>query len=124
MNKAVAFGLDLVAVLVFVIAGRGAHSEEPVVSGTLHTAAPFWIAAAVAWLVILARRWPPQSWAAGLCVWLVALAGGMLLRVTVFGGGTAVSFVLVAGTVLALFLLGWRALAQPLLRRRGTPTNG
>jgi hypothetical protein len=41
-------------------------------------------------------------------VWISTLAGGMLLRV-VSGQGTAVSFVLVAGVVLAVFLLGWRA---------------
>ena len=34
------------------------------------------------------------------------------------GGGTPLSFVLVATTFLVLFLLGWRAVGAPLLERR------
>lgn len=52
-------------------------------------------------------------------VWLSTLVVGMLLRV-VSGQGTAFSFVLVAGTVLAVFLLGWRAVAKILTKSRAT----
>ena len=45
----------------------------------------------------------------------------MLLRHAV-GSGTAVSFVVVASVVLALFLLGWRALGAYAVRRaRASP---
>jgi hypothetical protein len=36
----------------------------------------------------------------------------------VAGGGTPLSFVLVATTFLVLFLVGWRAVAAALSRRR------
>jgi hypothetical protein len=52
-------------------------------------------------------------WPTGVLVWLGTLCGGMLLRV-VSGQGTAFSFILVAATVLALFLLGWRAAVKAL----------
>ncbi|MGQ4598037.1 DUF3054 family protein [Nocardia sp. R6R-6] len=56
-------------------------------------------------------------WPSGVVVWVSTLVGGMLLRV-VSGQGTAVSFVLVAGVVLALFLLGWRAALPAVSRSR------
>jgi len=40
----------------------------------------------------------------------------MLLR-AITGQGVALSFILVAGTVTALFLIGWRALGAWLVRR-------
>ena len=51
----------------------------------------------------------------GIPVWLCTLVVGMLLRAAT-GQGTAPSFVLVAATVLALFLIGSRWL---LNRRLG-----
>ena len=61
-------------------------------------------------------------------MWLGTVVGGMLLRAAT-GGGVQLSFVLVAATVLAVFLLGWRLLARLLdacpsasvERRRLTP---
>ncbi len=52
-------------------------------------------------------------WPTGVIVWLSTLIGGMLLR-AVSGQGTAFSFILVATTALALFLLGWRAAMKAL----------
>lgn len=50
-------------------------------------------------------------------MWASALVVGMLLR-TVTGQGTAPSFMLVAATVLAVFLLGWRWVAGRAARLR------
>jgi hypothetical protein len=49
-------------------------------------------------------------------VWVGTLVGGMLLR-AMTGGGVQVSFVLVAAVVLAVLLLGWRAVARLALRQ-------
>jgi hypothetical protein len=103
-------GVDALAVVVFVAAGRSSHDEENTLTAIATTAAPFLIALVGAWLI--ARAWQaPLSWPTGLAVWVTTAAGGMLLRRFVFQDSTATSFI-VAGTVfLGLFLVGWRALA-------------
>jgi hypothetical protein len=108
-----ALGVDLVVVLAFVLLGRTSHREESAVAGTLATAWPFLAGAAVGWVVVvLARRgrraWPGRSLAAGGVVLAGTVVVGMSLR-RVAGGGTPPSFLLVATSFLALFLLGWRA---------------
>ena len=107
---------DASAVLLFVLLGRSSHEEGSAVLGTLATAWPFLTGAALGWLVLLAgaRRpggwWPPTSVRAGMLVVAATVVVGMLAR-HVAGGGTPVSFVVVATLFLALFLLGWRAVA-------------
>jgi Protein of unknown function (DUF3054) len=58
------------------------------------------------------RSWP--WWVQGLFVWVVTLVGGMALRVAA-GGSTALGFVVVGGITLAIFLIGWRAIARKRL---------
>ncbi len=109
--------LDALLVVVFCAIGRRSH-DEAVLAGLLRTVWPFATGLALGWLVVVALRRRAAAgdarfdstalWPAGVVIWACTLVGGMLLRV-VGGQGTAVSFVLVAGVVLALFLLGWRA---------------
>ncbi|MFI5536699.1 DUF3054 domain-containing protein [Nocardia sp. NPDC051900] len=116
MRKLVPFVVDALLVVVFCAIGRRSH-DEAVLAGLLRTVWPFATGLVVGWLVV-ALRWRAASgdarfditplWPAGVVIWACTLVGGMLLRV-VSGQGTAVSFVLVAGVVLAVFLLGWRA---------------
>lgn len=100
-------GLDAVAVLVFVVAGRRSHEEGTGLGEVASTAAPFLIALAVAWLVTRAWR-RPVAMPTGLAVTAITVAGGMVLRRIAFGDGTAVSFILVATLLLTVFILGWR----------------
>ena len=111
-----ALGVDLLVVLAFVVLGRTSHREGSAVAGTAATAWPFLAGAAVGWaVVVLARRggrpWPGRSLAAGGVVLASTVVVGMSLR-RVAGGGTPPSFLLVATSFLALFLLGWRAAAR------------
>ena len=52
----------------------------------------------------------------GLTVWIATVAVGMAVRPLV-GQGVAVSFIVVAATVTAVLLLGWRLLSRLVSNR-------
>ena len=100
--------LDLAAVLAFAVIGRASHTED--VAGTLATAAPFVVGAAVGALV--ARAWrDPLAWRSGLLVGAGAVVVGLLLRLAVTGR-LPLSFALVTTISLGVLVLGWRAVAR------------
>lgn len=70
------------------------------------------------WLLSRAWRRPTALVPTGVTVWVSTVLVGMLLR-KVTSAGVATSFVIVASTVTAVFLLGWR-LAVGLAARRRT----
>jgi hypothetical protein len=113
----VAFVIDVVLVLVFVLVGRRSHGEAETAAGILDTMWPFLIGLVLGWLVTLAWRRPLAILWPGIPVWLMTVAAGMLLRVAA-GQGAEASFIVVATIVLGVFLIGWRLIALPLTRRR------
>ena len=122
-HLATALLVDVALVLLFAAIGRGSHGES-VLTGLAGTAWPFLLGLAAGWSAALAigtagRRAgdPARVVPAGLLIWGGTLVIGMLARV-VAGQGTAPSFIVVAGVVLAVFLLGWRMLAAVVGRRR------
>jgi cytochrome bd-type quinol oxidase subunit 1 len=119
----VAAVLDVVAITVFVAAGRRTHDQDPGLMGVFTTAAPFLIALALGW--VAARAWRrPFAVTTGLIVWVATISIGMPLRNLVFDRGTAMSFVLVATGFTLATLVGWRLLALALDRsRRGGVTG-
>ena len=97
---------DGAAVLLFAAVGRLSHAEGVTPLGVLEVAWPFLVGGAVG--TVAGRTWRrPESLPSGAAVWAGTLVGGMLLR-ALTGGGVSVSFVLVAGIVLAVMQLGWR----------------
>ncbi|MBT2484935.1 MULTISPECIES: DUF3054 domain-containing protein [unclassified Microbacterium] len=110
--------VDAVLVLIFAAIGRASHQEDP--AGFLLTAWPFLVALVLGHLVaaLLPGR-PRRPWSVswGAVVWVVTVAGGMLVRV-VSGDTAEVPFIIVATLVLGVFLVGWRAVAALLRRRR------
>ncbi|WP_288968613.1 DUF3054 domain-containing protein [uncultured Microbacterium sp.] len=113
--------VDVVLVLIFAAIGRASHDENP--AGFLLTAWPFLIALLIGHLLaaLLPGR-PRRPWSVlwGAVVWIVTVAGGMLIRV--LSGDTAeVPFIVVATLVLGAFLVGWRAITALLRRRRNSP---
>lgn len=113
-----AFAADVLCVLIFVTIGRRNHSEAVTVAGVAQTAGPFLAGLVVAWLQSRAWRRPTAVQPTGLTIWVGTVAIGMAVRAG-FGGGVALSFVLVASLVTGALLLGWRAVAQ-LVRARLT----
>jgi hypothetical protein len=101
--------VDIVLVGVFAVIGRASHAESLDLPGVATTAWPFVVSVALGSVVASWRGWP--WWVQGLFVWVVTLVGGMALRVAA-GGSTALGFVIVGGITLALFLIGWRAIAR------------
>ena len=105
-----ALAVDLLAVVVFASIGRRSHAEGLTAGGVVATAWPFAAGTLVGWAAVRGWRAPTSVVATGVPVWLATVAVGMVLR-RVTGAGTAVSFVIVATVVLAVLLLGWRAVA-------------
>ena len=115
-----AFLTDVVLVVLFAVIGRASHDEGvfgPFGRGLIETSWPFLAALAIGWLAALGWRTPVAPLRTGLVVWLVTVAGGMLLR-ALSGQGTALPFVIVATLALALLLIGWRVIASAVIRAR------
>lgn len=114
---ALALAADAIAVLAFVVIGRISHDEGSALAGTLAVAWPFWVAGAVGWAAVRGWQRPLLVWPTGVGVLAVTVVGAMSIRVLT-GAGAPASFVVVTTVVLALFLLGWRAAAALVARRR------
>jgi hypothetical protein len=108
---------DAVLILVFAATGRASHAEANPVAGVFATAWPFLAAAAIGWMAAKLWRGPLVLWPRAVPLWLITVIGGMVLRL-VSGRTAEWPFVIVASIVLAVFLLGHRALASAILRRR------
>jgi hypothetical protein len=119
-----AFVVDACLVLLFALIGRASHVEGVTVVGVLSTAWPFLVGLALGWVAarLLWHAWPREVVQA-VPTWLVTVAAGLALRVLSGGGGAPLSFAVVATIVLGAFLVGWRALAAPLMRRAWAPSR-
>ncbi|MDN5771732.1 MAG: DUF3054 domain-containing protein [Microlunatus sp.] len=116
--------VDVVAIVVFAILGRSSHAEGNTFVGVLGTAWPFLAAAVLGHVVcqlIPALRRVPSDWRSGVVVWAVTVVAGLILRV-LSGDTAALPFILVASLVLAVFLIGRRALYDLIQRTRRTRT--
>lgn len=109
MHRAVRIIIDIALVVVFAAIGRASHAEALDAAGLLRTAMPFVGAALLVWIVIVLTNRKFPALREGLVVWACTLVLGMVFRVMV-GDGIQVAFVAVAALVLALFLIGWRAI--------------
>ncbi len=110
-------GVDIGCVLVFCAVGRRSHDEGLNIAGVAATAWPFLTGTVVGWVLSRGWRRPTAVVPTGVTVWVCTVVVGMLLR-KVSSAGVAVSFVVVASSVTALLLLGWRAALLAMPRRR------
>ena len=106
-SAAIAFLADVVCVVIFCAIGRRSHAEGITLSGVAHTSWPFLTVTVAGWALSRGWRRPTALNPTGLAVWVSTVVIGMLLR-KASAQGVAVSFVIVASTVTAILLLGWR----------------
>jgi Protein of unknown function (DUF3054) len=107
--------MDVIGVLVFCALGRRSHAEGVTVTGVAATAWPFLTGTVLGWLASRGWRRPTVVVPTGLVVWLCTVVVGMVLR-KASSAGVAASFVVVAASVTAVLLLGWRAAVGLALR--------
>jgi hypothetical protein len=110
-------GVDVLCVLVFCAVGRGSHDEGLNITGVVTTAWPFLTGTAIGWLAARAWQRPTAVVPTGVVIWLCTVVIGRVLR-KASSAGVAVSFVVVAASVTAVLLLGWRAAVGLTLRHR------
>jgi hypothetical protein len=117
-----AIAVDVICILVFAIVGRSSHQEATDLLGVAQTAWPF-LAGCLAGTLIGHTWRHPYSLQSGVAVWLGTVVGGMVLRVLT-GAGVQLSFIIVASCVLALFLIGWRAVLRLIQHARANSSRG
>ncbi|MGJ3509675.1 DUF3054 domain-containing protein [Enemella sp. A6] len=118
----IALLIDLLAVVVFGVLGRAAHSEALTPGGIAQTTWPFLAALVIGWLVV--RVWQaPLRLNRAVLLLVVTVVLGNLLRVFVAQDSTHWTFITVTVLVLAALLAGWRLIALLLLRRRAAATT-
>ncbi|AWB85167.1 DUF3054 domain-containing protein [Corynebacterium liangguodongii] len=113
MKKSYAVAADYVAIAAFALLARAAHQSEDMpftFLGWLETFLPFATGLALAWLVLRRDR--------GVLIWLITVAVGLVIWGFYRDKLPHISFVIVASTVSAALMLGWRGLARLALRRR------
>lgn len=107
---------DALAVLLFVAIGLMQHATPLTTSTVGLVAWPFGVGMLLGHLAIRSWRAPFSLWPHGVFIWAITIAAAMAIR-TLFGAGTETSFIIVTATFLALFMLGWRAIASFVTRR-------
>jgi peptidoglycan/LPS O-acetylase OafA/YrhL len=116
MRRLLWLGMDVIGVLFFCAVGRRSHDEGLNITGVATTAWPFLTGTVLGWLASRAWRRPTAVMPTGVVVWLCTVVVGMVLR-KVGSAGVAASFVVVAASVTAVLLLGWRAVVGLTVRR-------
>ncbi|WP_460477915.1 DUF3054 domain-containing protein [Brachybacterium huguangmaarense] len=118
MKRAVlALVLDALAILVFVVIGLSEHGLVLDLDQIVRVAWTFAVGMLLGHLAIRAWRAPFALWPQGVFVWAITIVTAMALR-TLFRAGTELSFILVTCVVLGVLMLGWRAVASWIDRRR------
>lgn len=112
------FVLDAVLVVVFSTLGRIAHSEELGLVQVWGTAWPFLVGLVVGWVILMFTRRAPASVGSGVLLWVSTLAVGMVIRGLGDGRVPHWSFMIFAGLVTALLLIGWRVIRVIVTGRR------
>lgn len=121
--------VDVVLIVLFALIGRASHGEAMSVGGLWITAYPFLAGWAIAYVTSGAWARPLRLWPTGVVAWILTVGVGMAIRVATgqgvdHGNPLPLSFLVVATVVLGAFLVGWRAIAGPIVRRTAGGASG
>ena len=114
------FALDTLAIFLFALLARIAHNTPELPFswwGVLETALPFFLGTVVATAVIGFFSYVPGSFRSGALVWFASVLLGLVYWGFSHGQIPHISFIIVASTVSAVLIFGWRGLVR--LRSRG-----
>ncbi|WP_200256259.1 DUF3054 domain-containing protein [Corynebacterium antarcticum] len=118
---------DLTAILLFALLARLAHRGDGLefsIAGWLATALPFLVGVLVAYGILsVKRRGPLPVNPGGITVWLVTLVTGLAAWGVSHAAIPHWSFMIVAGLMSGLLLLGWRVFGT-VARRMGSVRVG
>lgn len=116
---------DVVAIILFAVFARLAHQTPDMpfgVKGVTETAWPFLLGTFVALLLVMrdsnAKDAVGASWKSGLLVWVLSVATGLGIWGLRHGAVPHWSFMIVASTMSALLLFGWRGIRRLAVRRQ------
>lgn len=112
LKKPYAIAADYVAIAAFALLARAAHRTEDMpftFFGWFETFTPFAVGLALAWLAV--RR--DKGW----LIWLITLVVGLVIWGFYRDKLPHWSFVVVASSMSALLMLGWRGIARLVLKR-------
>lgn len=122
MNRVTVLVADLVAVFAFATFARLAHRGDGLalsLEGVLSTYWPFAIGVVVAFIVLVAAKWDgAKVRPAGVTAWVVTVVIGLIIWGVRNSAFPHWSFILVASIMSALLMLGWRAVAGAVVKRR------
>ena len=108
-----AIAADFVAIAAFALLARAAHQSAEMkfnLAGWFETFIPFAVGLALAWLITRRNR--------GWLIWLITIVVGLIIWGFYRDKLPHWSFVIVASSMSALLMLGWRGIASLVLRRR------
>ncbi|MDY6050329.1 MAG: DUF3054 domain-containing protein [Corynebacterium sp.] len=122
MNVSKAALADVASMMAFALLARIAHNSEELplnFVGWLDTLWPFLTGLLLGWLITLAAKWNQVKVApAGVTIWILAAAVGLGIWGARHGAVPHWSFILVASSMSALLLLGWRGIAAAVGKRK------
>ena len=116
-----AFVLDTLAIFLFALLARIAHNTPELPFswwGVIQTAFPFFLGAVVATAVIGFFNYIPGDFRSGAIVWFASVLVGLVTWGITHGKVPHISFIIVASSVSAILIFGWRGLVRLRSRRR------
>ncbi len=122
MKRSTTLIVDIIAIAVFALLARIAHQTDTMplnVAGWLSTWWPFLVGVFLSWGLLGALKVEGyRVFPAGVLTWVVTVVVGLGIWSLRNGDLPHWSFVLVATVMSGLLLLGWRAVARVVTRRR------
>lgn len=107
ISKPYAIAADYIAIAAFALLARAAHQSDDMpfnFSGWLSTLWPFALGVTLGWLIARENK--------GGLIWIITVVTGLVIWGIRNGDVPHWSFIVVATTMSALLMLGWRGIAK------------